>query len=416
MIMETNPERGSKIRKDVFVDPSPEATRARIKRDTYYRVVAALGGKWRMVPVLATLLLICGFFYSQEPIFLSPRNISFLAVQIVVTSTVALGLFFVLVIGEIDLAVVANAAVAAAFAALLATESALNPLICILIAVLLGAGIGALEAFVVTLFKAPSFIVSLGFSLILAGGLLQLLPGSGVILLVGNQLADISNTYLPTWISYGLVMVFIALFAGLRWSGQSARYRVGLPRAILRSVALPTIALGVTGCGLVLFLGGYQGVPTPVAVLLILLTFCGYLTRQTSFGLHLYAIGSSSEAARRAGISVNRVRIVAFMLAGGLAALGGVIGAGRVLAVSGQSADGTLLLEAIAAAVIGGASLFGGRGSVWSALLGALVIGSISNGMLLINATTQVRLAVEGLVLVIAVVVDASITRLGSRE
>lgn len=378
-------------------------------------IVAGLGRRWRLVPVLVSLVLIWVIFYSQEHLFLSPRNLSFLAVQIVVTATIALGLFFVLVIGEIDLAIVATATVSAAVGAIMATEGGLSPVPSVVIAIGLGALIGGFQALVVTLFKAPSFIVTLGFSLVLTGVLLQLLPSSGIILIVGNPLGDIANTYLPNWLSGVLLAAMVGLFIALRGATERERRKLNLPTRAARTVVLPSAAIAVAGVAVIAILNNYRGVPTPVAILLLVLSGAAYVTRDTAFGLHLYAIGTSSEASHRAGIGVDKVRIVAFMIAGGLAALGGIIAAGRLLGVSGQSNDGTLLLEAIAAAVIGGASLFGGRGSVWSALIGALVIGSISNGMLLIDATTQVRLAVEGSVLVLAVVVDASISRLSSR-
>jgi D-xylose transport system permease protein len=393
---------------------TPPPSRGR-RTVTYQAVISALGGRWRLVPVLASLALIWIIFYTQEHLFLSPRNLSFLAVQIVVTAMISLGLFFVLVIGEIDLAIVATATVSAAVGALAATDGGLSPVPCVVIAVVLGAVIGGIQALVVTLFKAPSFIVTLGFSLVLAGVLLQLLPSSGIILLAGNPLGDIANTYLSNWLSALLLAVMVTLFAALRFATERERGQLHLPKRVARMVVLPAGAVAAAGVIAILVLNNYRGVPTPVAILLLVLSGAAYVTRDTAFGLHLYAIGTSSEASLRAGIGVDMVRVVAFMIAGGLAALGGVIAAGRLLGVSGQSNDGTLLLEAIAAAVIGGASLFGGRGSVWSALIGALVIGSISNGMLLIDATTQVRLAVEGSVLVLAVVVDASISRLSSR-
>jgi D-xylose transport system permease protein len=167
----------------------------------------------------------------------------------------------------------------------------------------------------------------------------------------------------------------------------------------------------VASVGVVAMLNAFRGVPTPLALLIGMMVLFAYVMTQTKFGLYLYAIGTSSEAARRAGIAVARVRLVTFMLAGMISGFAGVIAAGRILSVSTESASPTLLLQAIAATVIGGASLFGGRGSVWSPLLGALVVGSIANGMLLLDASTESRLVVQGIILIIAVAVDSMIPR-----
>jgi D-xylose transport system permease protein len=169
-------------------------------------------------------------------------------------------------------------------------------------------------------------------------------------------------------------------------------------------VAIVTVAV-------VAMLNSYLSVPLPVVILFALLAAASYVTTQTRFGLHLYAVGGNPDAARRSGIRVDRLKMVAFMIAGALAALGGILAASRLLGVSSSSGQGTILLEAIAAAVIGGTSLFGGKGSVWDALLGALVIGSIANGLDLIGAQTVVKYVAEGTILVLAASVDAILTR-----
>jgi D-xylose transport system permease protein len=380
-------------------------------------VLEALAGKWRMVPVLIVLAVIWAYFYSANPLFLSPRNLSNLSLQIVVTGTLALGLMFVLVIGEIDLSVAAVGAVSAAIAAGLAVNSGVDATLAIALGLLTGGLIGGVQGVIVTIFRAPAFIVTLGVSMILQGVLLDLLPpGSNLISLVGQPMGTIFSLYMPPLASYAILAGVVVIFAVLCLQTHVTRVSRSIVSNLGTSVIVPVVLLAVVGTATVLVFDAYRGVPVMVAFLLCLLGVFAYITTQTRFGLHLFAVGANAEAVRRSGISVNGLKITAFVLTGMFAALAGMMAAGRVLGVSPDSADTTLLLEAIAAAVIGGVSLFGGRGSVWAALTGALVMGSVSNGMLLINATTQTRLEVQGAILVLAVVLDALLSRRATRR
>lgn len=399
---------------DLSSDPKALSGRTGFLPMNRHDLMTALATRWRMVPVLIALALIWTYFSWANPLFISPRNLSNLSLQIVVTAIVALGLMFVLVIGEIDLSVAASGAVSAAISAGLAVNAGVDIGIAILIGLGVGAGIGALQGVIVTWFRAPAFIVTLGMSLILQGILLDLLPeGTNLISLVGTPLGKIATLYLSPGMGIALLGAMTALYGFLSWQSWRASHQQALGGSLLREVLLPTAAIAIAGAAAVAVFNAYRGVPGLVAFLLVLLAAFSYVTTQTRFGLYLYAVGANAEAARRAGISVPFVRIAAFTLTGLFAALGGMIAAGRVLGVSPDSADTTLLLEAIAAAVIGGVSLFGGRGSVWAALIGALVIGSVSNGMLLINASTQTRLEVQGAILTLAVVLDALLSRRG---
>lgn len=379
-------------------------------------ILERLGTKWRMIPVLIVLVAIWIYFGQQNELFLSSRNLSNLAGQIVVTSLVALGLLFVLVVGEIDLSVAAASAVSAGVAAKLSLNYGLDSSSAVALGLLTGILLGAINGLIVTVFRAPSFIVTLGISLILQGILLQLLPPTNLFSLVGNPISGLSTTYL----SAGLGWMAVAIFAGglgiLKLQRYTALRALGLPSSLFWDVVIPFGLTAATASIAVMVFNSYKGVPLSVALLIIVLGFLAYLTTQTKFGLYLFAIGANPEAARRAGIPVSLVKVAAFMISGALVATGGIMAASRVMGVSPQSADPSLLLEAIAAAVIGGVSLFGGRGSVWSALTGALLIGSISNGLLLVNATTQTRLEVQGVILIIAVVVDAMISRAGAKR
>ena len=389
--------------------PPPRRGEAR-RRD----LVERLGGDLRLVPVLLVLAVIWIFFASQNSVFLGSRNLSNLSAQIATTAVVALGLVFVLIVAEIDLSVAALSAVCGGITARLVTETGLPAGGAIAIGVAAGATVGLVQGSITTAFGAPAFIVTLGGGLAMQGLLLVLLPGDTEnISLAGTAIQDIAGTTLAPGLAFALVAVTVTLVGFIRWQDFTNRRAAELEASLPRQVVAPTALLGAVMVAAVVMFDSYKGTPTPLAIVLALLAAGWVLTTQTRFGTYLYAIGNNPEAARRAGIGVIRVKLLAFVLVGALAAVGGIIASSRVLGVSPQSADSTLLLEAVAAAVIGGASLFGGRGSVWAALVGALIIGSIANGMFLINASTQVRYAVEGGILVLAVVMDSLLSRSG---
>ena len=388
---------------------SPPARGARRRHELAER----LSGDWRFIPVLLSLAAIWIFFAAQSDAFLTSRNLSNLAGQIAVTSIIALGLVLLLIVAEIDLSVAILSSVSAAITGKLVVQSGLPAGFAIVIGIAAGACIALLQGAVVTTFGAPAFIVTLGGSLVLQGLLLALLPAdTGLIALAGTPLENVANSYLSTPVAGSIVVVTTVIVGALRWQSWAHRRSEGLQTSVARGVVVPTATVAVGGVVFVVIMDGYRGVPTPIVIVLSLLAIFYWITTQTRFGTHLYAIGDNADAARKAGIGVARVKLTAFAFVGMLSAIGGIVAASRVLSVSAQSGgDSNLLLEAVGAAVIGGASLFGGRGSVWAALLGALVIGSISNGLFLINASTEVRLGVEGLILIVAVVVDAVVSR-----
>jgi D-xylose transport system permease protein len=274
-----------------------------------------------------------------------------------------------------------------------------------------GSVIGLLQGLIITRFRAPAFIVTLGTALAMQGLLLTLLPRSGSIPLSGTGIEVVANSFFGPLTGYGFLAFGVVIAAVLLNQSMLQRRRHGAAVNGLLAVWLPAAVLAVGGAGVVTVLNLDRGTPTPVAILIVLLAVMAYVTTQTRFGTYLYAIGGNPEASRRAGINIGGVRLAVFVLAGAFAGIAGVIYASRTLGVSAQSGGGTLLLEAVAAAVIGGASLFGGRGSVWAALLGALLIGSISNGLSLVSAPTEVKYFVQGGVLVLAVVVDSLLSR-----
>ena len=254
-----------------------------------------------------------------------------------------------------------------------------------------GALASALQAMIVLTFEAPSFLVTLGGSLALQGILILILPlRAANVSLFGTPLADLSVTYLPSLATWACWALGLIAFFGLRY----ASFQGGRSRGVA-----------------IAQLSRFEGVPAIVALFILILLAAAYLTTQTKFGVHLLAVGGNREAARRAGVKVDNVVLTEFALAGALAAVSGVFAAVRQLSVSSTSGGGFALLDAIAAAVIGGASLFGGRGSVWAAPLGALVLATITNGLDLLGVANHWKLMAQGSILVFAIVMDSVVAR-----
>jgi D-xylose transport system permease protein len=252
--------------------------------------------------------------------------------------------------------------------------------------------------------------------LVLNGIQLLLLPDTGRFDLLNTGVEKLAGTYVQGAASWEVTLLGIALFALTRVTAHRARVRAGLSASALGGLIIP---IGIVGALLVVttvYLDTLKGLPMPVILFIGLLGAMSYIAGETRFGLYLYAIGNNMEATRRAGVGVDRIKISAFAIAGGLAACGGILSASRILGVSvssgGGIGGGALLLESIAAAVIGGVSLFGGRGRVVGALFGALIIATVSNGLNLMGVANEARLIVTGLLLVAAVSIDRGIERL----
>lgn len=380
------------------------------------RITSLLAGDLRALPVLVALAVLVGFFATQSDVFLSSRNLSNLLVQTVVTGVLALGIVFVLLLGEIDLSVASISGLCAVLMAKLVVESGLPAGLAVLVSILLGAAIGTFTGFWATRFLVPTFVITLGFGLVLNGIQLAILPTSGNIALLGTGIEAIAGTYVTGIWSWLVLVIAIVAVVGLKWSEYGRRVKFELEASLSKSVLIPGVVFAVVATGLVAVLNLNQGIPVPVIIFAALLGLATYVLTQTRFGLHVYATGGNAEAARRAGINTNRVKMLAFALAGGLAALAGIIAASRILGVSvssgGGIGGGALLLNSIAAAVIGGVSLFGGRGRASAALLGALIIGVVSNGLNLMGVSSDVQLVVTGLLLVGAVTIDRTVERI----
>lgn len=375
-----------------------------------------LRGELGFVPVLLTLLVIVAYFYIDSGgLFLSPQNISNLAGQIPSSTggILGLGVIMVLLLGEIDLSIAVVATLCSVIMAVLSERVGAPAWVAISAALLSGALIGFINGFFVAVIRVPSFIVTLAGSIGYSGLLLYMLQGQAT-LIVNNSFIDSiagsANSFLPNSLAIGLAVLVVVLFAAGLAFNYVRRKRAGLrtssPLWLIAQVVIVAVVVG----GAVVELNSYVGVPYPTVIFFGLIAIFWLIMSKTSFGRHVYAVGGSSEAARRAGISVTGIRIACFTLCSALAAVGGIIAASRGLSVASQIPP-TLLLDAIAAAVIGGVSLFGGRGSVWAIVLGVLIIGSLENGLALKNAPTEVTEMVEGVVLLIAVTADALIRR-----
>jgi D-xylose transport system permease protein len=371
-------------------------------------LLQSFAGELRLVPVIIVLAAICALFAWLSPVFLSPRNITFLLLQTVPIGLLSLSLIFVLFVAEIDLSLAIVSAVAAAVTAVLLVYFHWGLVPALAAGLITGGGIGAIQAAIVLFFGAPSFLVTLGGSFVLSGVLVLLLPEkSAQVSVFGTPLATWQNAFMAPWLSWLCFAAGIAIYVVLRIGHYRGLLAHGINAHFGRMVALPALAIAICFGGLIWHLNQFQGVPWMLAAFIIITTALSYVVGQTAFGRHLFAVGGNREAARRAGIHVDRVVMAAFVLAGALAAISGLAATARQLSVSSSSGGGLLLLSGIAGAVIGGASLFGGRGTVWAALLGPLIIATMSNGFDLLAAPPYLRIISIGTILVIAVVLDS---------
>ena len=364
-------------------------------------------GELGPLPVVVGLAIIWTFFYLQEPQFLSARNLSNLILQIAVTGTIAIGVVLVLLLGEIDLSVGSVAGVTAATLGVIVSLNHSPWWFGIIAMLAVGALIGAFQGFWFARVGVPSFVVTLAGLLAILGIQLHVLGSQGTLNVVEPHILAITSSYLTPEQGWLLAIGLSVLYGLTQFLGRMQRERAGLSSISVPELAIRTLGLILISFIAVAALNAYQGVPTAGVVLLTLVLVFSWITTRTRFGRHIYAVGGNPEAARRAGISVPNIRIAVFTLSSLLAAMGGLLAVSRNEAAGTLTGGGTLLLEAIAAAVIGGTSLFGGRGSVWAALLGALVIGSVSNGLDLTGAPADIKYIVQGAILLLAVTIDA---------
>ena len=369
-------------------------------------------GELGSLPIIVGLLVIVVVFGLLDDTFLTERNFTNLLLQMSAIATIAIGVVFVLLIGEIDLSVAFVSAVGGVVMTLLLRPE--DPgwpwWAAILVALTCTTLIGFVQALVITKAGVPSFVVTLAGLLIWSGVVLILTTQAssvGTIRIQDETAVGIANDFLsPTagWVVAALVVIGYALS-----ELQNARTRraSGLYAKPIVVTTLQTLGLAAVTFAAVWYVNKDRGVPKVTVILLALLVVWSFIASRTRFGRHVYAVGGNAEASRRAGIAVDRVRIAVFMISGFMAGVGGIMLASRLRSVATNTGGGNLLLLVIASAVIGGTSLFGGVGRVVSALLGALVIASIQNGMDLLGLASGTKFVITGLVLLAAVLVDA---------
>jgi D-xylose transport system permease protein len=361
--------------------------------------------------VILMIAVIWIFFQAMNSNFLSPANLTNLLLQNVAVATMSIGVVLILLLGEIDLSIGSVSGLCAAVMVVLIVNHNVSPVLAMLAALAVGAAIGLFTGSMITRFRIPSFVITLAGLLLWEGLQLYVLGASGTINLPTDFITKLTSTFFTPVVGWIIAVVAIAVMCGLAFLGRARRRRAGLPAGSMRAQVIRIVLIGAAMVAAMIVFNKDRGLPLAVVIVVGLTVFFVYITEQTRFGRHIFAVGGNDEAARRAGIRIDRVRIIVFVLGSTLAAGGGILAASRLLAVNQSSGGSDLLLMAIAGPVIAGTSLFGGRGSVWSALLGALVIGSIANGMDLLSLSSAVRFMVTGGVLILAVTLEAA-TRL----
>jgi D-xylose transport system permease protein len=360
------------------------------------------------LPVIIGLIVIWGIFgYASGGTFFKSENMVDLSNQMAATGAIAVGVVFVLLLGEIDLTVSFVSGLAAAVMAIANVNMGISAPVAILLGIITGALIGLVQGFWFARLGIPSFVVTIAGYLAWQGAILWVLGKNGVVNLRDPFILHIADTYFNGLQAYGIGALFVGYFGLSGFWSYMTRKSAGLHSQSLRGLIAGIVVLAVITSVAIYWLTGDRGLPLPLVILVGLIILMDYLLRRTRFGRMVYAVGGNVEAARRAGIPVTRVRIACFVICSTFAAWGGIMAASRSLSVNQNAGQGALLMYAIASAVIGGTSLYGGRGSAWAALLGVLVIQSIANGMTLISINSDMQFIITGLVLLAAVTIDA---------
>jgi D-xylose transport system permease protein len=361
------------------------------------------------LPVIFGLIAITIFFTSKVGIFFSAVNFSNLIQQMAGVTVIAIGVVFVLLIGEIDLSIGYVSGVAGVVVAELQIPGSSHDypgLVAIFVALGVGAAIGAFQGSFIAFLGVPSFVVTLAGLLAWQGVILKALGGQGVIGIQDHQINDIANYVLTKNWGWAIAIVFTVGYAAAVFGTIVSRRRAGLPSGNIILSAARVAFYAALAFAAVAVCNHSRGVPLVGRIVLFLVVLGAYVAGRTTFGRHVYAVGGNAEAARRAGINVKLIKILVFSISGAMAAMGGIIFASRLNSVDLTAGGSTILLDAISAAVIGGVSLFGGRGRVSGALFGGLIIGMIANGIDLVGYTDAVKFITTGVILLAAVTLD----------
>lgn len=380
-------------------------------------------GDLGQLPVVIGLMVICIIFQMANPIFLTPRNLVNLLVQATPVITIGFGVVVILLLGEIDLSMGYTAGVTAVAIALLLRapimiEGVTGPegfavpwFLALFLGLLAATTVGVIQGFFVTYFKLPSFIVTLAGQLALSGVVLLTVKGLGTLSMRDPTILGATRAFLPHELGILLAVLVVVAYAGVQYMGYRSRRQAQLDAKPPQVIVIETIIMAGAMGLLVVISNQDRGIPLGIVLVLGMLVILTYITTSTKFGRYLFAVGGNKEAARRAGIAVDRIRIYGFILGSLMAGIGGVFVLARLGSVATDTGGGPLLLNSIAAAVIGGTSLFGGSGKISSALLGGLIIACVDNGLGLIpNIPADAKLILTAGILLISVIVD-SLTR-----
>jgi D-xylose transport system permease protein len=375
------------------------------------------------LPAVLGLVVLCLVFGSLSNVFLTPGNFANLITQAAAVIVIAMGLVFVLLLGEIDLSAGYTAGVTGAVLVILITNEGQPWYVALVASIAVGVFLGFLLGSLVARLGIPSFVVTLAAFLAFQGVLLLLAGEGGTIRVEDPTVLAVQNSNMSPTISWIFFLVVAVAYVLSGLASMNSRRKAGLKTELKKLWIIKTVGLLLI-TGLAVFalnlersnnpdLVSLKGIPYVVPVILLLLVIGTFVLGRTAFGRHIYAVGGNAEAARRAGIDVKRIRIYAFMICSGLAAIAGLIFASRQNSISPTTGGSSTLLYAVGAAVIGGTSLFGGKGKMRDAILGGLVVAVIDNGMGLLGYAAGIKFIVTGLVLLISAGVDA-ISRRGA--
>lgn len=366
-------------------------------------------GEIGVLPVVVGLVIIAIIFQSLNSVFLSPANISNLLMQSSAVGVIALGIVCVLLVGEIDLSVGSVSGLSAAIFAVFLVNLGLPTIVGIIAAIAAGALIGLIFSFIYNQFGVPSFVITLAGLLVILGlQILVLKPAGTINIPFDSPLVQFGQLlFVPQFVSYLICALLAGGYFVSRFMRAKNRQRSNLSHRSVKSITMSSLLIFGTIAGMTAYVNQGRGIGWMFVAFLGLVLIMNHLFMRTSWGRSVYAVGGNREAARRTGINVKRVYVSVFVACSTLAAIGGLFAAGRLASAAQSSGAGDTNLTAIAAAVIGGTSLFGGRGSAFSALLGVIVITAISNGLILLNLESDIRYMVTGGVLLIAVTLDA---------
>ncbi|WP_406441763.1 sugar ABC transporter permease [Streptomyces sp. NBC_00631] len=371
------------------------------------------GGELGSLPVVIGLIIIWTIFQVKNSLFLSADNLSNISYFLSATGMLAIGLVFVLLLGEIDLSVGSVSGLASTVFAVFVVNHGMNQWLALILTIITGIGIGALHGWFFAKIGVPAFVVTLagflgwnGLMLWLLGdsGTINIPADSGPVHLLGQSSFFMDQAIIGAYLLAGLGVVLSALG---QFNEQRRRRAAGVPFRPTSEIIVRVALLAIASFVAAAVLNNAAGVSNALVIFLASLVIVDFVLRRTTYGRKVFAVGGGIEAARRAGISVPMVRITVFAISGGFAAIGGMFFAGQTASATLNAGGGNTLMLAIAAAVIGGTSLFGGRGTVWSALLGMLVIQSIQTGLDLLNMNTSIQYMITGGVLLGAVVIDS---------